>query len=230
MNRIANSLIKKSAIALGALALGACSFNMEINGSQNWKIEGDTKEGCLTVIDNFFKGTIAKKNTVVTVSQGTNSMTLNILGDKAVLDVAGEKSYAYVQDGKYYVATAAGEGGSVIESKTQYDSIYSRYMMSIDAIRNIKEEEGMTFYAKDEGFGTFSNNSSKNRSESTLEVKGAAKGQGEFNIAASAKNSLVETMKVTIKFEEDTPDYVVDYAFAYGSAKVELSDTSNWAK
>jgi hypothetical protein len=37
-------------------------------------------------------------------------------------------------------------------------------------------------------------------------------------------------MKVAIKLEEETPDHVVDYAFAYGSDKVELPDTSNWAK
>lgn len=210
---------------VGVFAFTACNLNnIKIEGEGKTDYSADTKKDCMPLLNGLFEDALKNPNVVVTTKQnGTTTGIEKVLGTKSCFEVPDSegKTYAFIQDGKYYVA----EAGELTykTGKDKYDEKYCLFLYPIKTIDALAADSGTfacEYHGQDKGLITKDKQVSESSGTFSFTYTGS---DVTYTITATLKNDLVETLTFS-----DGKNTTINYTFAYGSASVELPDISAW--
>jgi len=225
--KIILALLLAVACLASVLALSACEFTL--GGDEEWTYEADDKEGSVELLGQFFEGTYANTNQVVTLkTEGKVSLTETIDGTSSYVSYAdGTKLYSFI-DGENYIcasSTADGENYYVI-GEERYNFGYFAYKMYVDVLSDYPESDDLTYSCVVKGSGTFSENEENVSSSETLTAEIKNGDETVLSISASAKDSLVRNLDCEYTVDGTTVSFTL--TFVYGTASVTVPDISGW--
>ena len=206
---------------MSTVALSACDaigFPVELS------VTG--KNDSIVLLESFFKGTLAKANTVVTVKSGDKvEYTESIDGAKNCVLFASDnsKTYSFIQDDEYITAFPAGTGNYYLTGKNWYDKYYCYFSDFIDTMMLIPEEDG-TFACASQ---TIDAGDKLDQSNALLTFEYASEDRS-VKITAKNKNSLTQNVVIE-SYDQTNGSSTTTMTFAYDTASVIIPDISDWA-
>lgn len=127
----------KKAIVIAAIVLVVCVMSVTVLSAcgADFPVELSVKgkNDSIVLLGSFFKGTLAKANTVVTVKTGGKiEYTESIDGEKNCVLFASDnsKTYSFIRDDEYITAFPAGTGNYYLTGKTWYDRYYCYLLLT----------------------------------------------------------------------------------------------------
>ena len=213
---------------VAVFALCACSFQFEETDITS----SDELEGSLTLLEEFFEGTLNYTNQVVNVTSGNAAIQLETINrDKCSVETPGYKQYVFVKDGEYILAIEAEKAYQVID-KSDYDQCrytWKNFLplgMTEDDIKDA-EAEGVTasITITASGSGSITQSSAEVEIKSTCTFTLQSK-EGSETLEAHAINGLVTDVTYTMNANGNTS--MLNFAFTYDNAYVDIPDLTKW--